>query len=113
MSAQDTLVYPIQNSQDPTTTKPQSFDLWDPSSINQSIVYDPQTGTYVFRETIGSSERNYRNPSMMTLEEYLDYEESKSKGVNWKERIDEQTAENRPFELPITIGSKLFENFFG
>ena len=75
MSAQDTLVYPIQNSQDPTTTKPQSFDLWDPSSINQSIVYDPQTGTYVFRETIWSSERNYRNPSMMTLEEYLDYEE--------------------------------------
>ena len=113
MSAQDTLVYPIQNSQDPTTTKPQSFDLGDPSSMNQSIVYDPKTGTYVFRETIGSSDRNYRNPSMMTLEEYLDYEESKSKGVNWKERIDEQTAEKRPFELPITIGSKLFENFFG
>jgi len=113
LSAQDTLVYPIQNSQDPTTTKPQSFDLGDPSSMNQSIVYDPKTGTYVFRETIGSSDRNYRNPSMMTLEEYLDYEESKSKGVNWKERIDEQTAENRPFELPITIGSKLFENFFG
>ena len=113
MSAQDTLVYPIQDSYDPTTTKPQSFDLGDPSSLNRTIVYDPKSGTYVFKESIGSSDLKYRNPSMMTLEEYLEYEESKSRAVNWKERIDEQTAESRPFELPITVGSKLFENFFG
>jgi len=113
VSAQDTLVYPIQNSQDPTQTKPQSFDLGEPSSMKQTIVYDPSTGTYVFKETIGNSEVPYRNPSMMTLEEYLEYEESKTREVNWKERIDEQTAESRPFELPITVGSKLFENFFG
>ena len=113
LSAQDTLVYPIQDSYDPTTTKPQSFDLGDPSSVNRTIVYDPKSGTYVFKESIGSSDLKYRNPSMMTLEEYLEYEESKSRAVNWKERIDEQTAESRPFELPITVGSKLFENFFG
>ena len=27
--------------------------------------------------------------------------------------IEEETEENRAFELPITIGSKAFENFFG
>ncbi len=113
--AQDTipLPFPIENNIDPTQTQEQSFDLGDPSSVNQTIVYDPKTGTYVFRETIGGSDMNYRNPSMMTLEEYLEYENQKALRDNWKEKIDEQTAESQPFELPIKIDSKAFENFFG
>ena len=108
-----TLVFPIENTYDPTQTTPQSFDLGDPSGVNQTIVYDPKTGTYVFKETIGNSELNYRNPSMMTLEEYIEYERQKSLAENWKEKIDEQTEENQPFEFPIKVGSKVFENFFG
>jgi cell surface protein SprA len=112
LNAQDTLIYPIQNYFDPTQTQPQSFDLGDPTSVKPTIVYDPITGTYVFSETIGSG-LNYRNPSMMTLEEYLEYERQKSLRENWKEKIDEQTAQNQPMEFPIKIGSKAFENFFG
>jgi len=108
----DTLVFPIQNNYDPTQTQQQSFDLGDPTSMKQTIVYDPSTGTYVFKETIGKG-LNYRNPSMMTLEEYIEYERQKSIQENWKEKIDQQTAENQPFELPIKVGSKVFENFFG
>lgn len=107
----DTLHYPINETFDPTQTQPQSFDLGDPSSVQQTIVYDPVTGTYIFKETFGTL--NYRNPSMMTLEEYLEYERQKSLRQNWKDRIDEQTAENQPMEFPIKIGSKAFENFFG
>lgn len=107
-----TLVFPISNNIDPTQTLPQSFDLGDPSAVEQTIVYDPVTGSYVFTETIGDG-LNFRNPSMMTFEEYLEYERQKSLRENWKEKIDEQTAENRPFELPIKVGSKVFENFFG
>ncbi len=107
----DTLIFPIQNNIDPTQTQTQSFDLGDPTSVKQTIVYDPVTGTYVFKETIGSLD--FRNPSMMTLEEYLEYERQKSLRDNWKERIDEQTAQNQPMEFPIKIGSKVFENFFG
>lgn len=110
--SQDTLIYPIENAQDPTLTQPQSFDLGDPSSVEQTIVYDPTTGTYVFKETIGNG-INYRNPSMMTLEEYLEYERQKSQSQNWKDKIDEQTASSQPMEFPIKIGSKAFENFFG
>ncbi len=110
--SQDTLIYPIENAQDPTLTQPQSFDLGDPSSVEQTIVYDPSTGTYVFKETIGDG-LNYRNPSMMTLEEYLEYERKKSQSQNWKDKIDEQTASSQPMEFPIKIGSKAFENFFG
>jgi cell surface protein SprA len=109
--AQDTLQFPIQNNIDPTQTQPQSFDLGDPSSMEQTIVYDPVTGTYIFKETIGAL--NYRNPSMMTLEEYLEYERQKALRENWKEKIEQQTAQSQPMEFPIKIGSKAFENFFG
>ena len=65
--AQDsTLIYPITPTFDPTSNTPQSFDLGDPSSMTQTIVYDPITGRYIFTETLGNG-LNYRNPSMMTL----------------------------------------------
>ena len=108
-----TLVFPIDNNIDPTQTTDQSFDLGDPSSVQQTIVYDPATGTYVFKETIGASELYYRNPSMMTLEEYLEYERQQTMRENWTDKIDEQTAENQPLEFPIKIPSKIFESFFG
>tara|TARA_R110002072_G_scaffold303031_1_gene491510 strand:- start:2203 stop:9507 length:7305 start_codon:yes stop_codon:yes gene_type:complete len=109
----DTLQFPINNNVDPTQSTNQSFDLGDPSSVNQTIVYDPVTGTYVFKETIGDKGLYFRNPSMMTLEEYLDYERKKSMQENWKDKIDQQTAASQPLEFPIKIPSKLFENFFG
>lgn len=112
-SQDTTLVYPITNPLDPTQNTPQSFDLGDPSSVEQTIVYDPVTGKYVFSEKIGKSGLNYRNPSMMTLEEYLEYERQKSLSENWKEKIDEQTKEGQPLEYPLKINSKAFENFFG
>lgn len=112
VNAQDTLIYPVNPTYDPTQSEKQSFDLGDPSSVKQTIVYDPVTGTYVFKETIGTG-LDYRNPSMMTLEEYIEYERQKSQRDNWKERIDQQTAESQPFEFPIKIPSKVFTSFFG
>lgn len=106
------LQFPIPQVYDPTQSTDNSFDLGDPSSVEQTIIYDPATGTYIFTETMGNG-LNYRNPSMMTLDEYIEYERQKSLQDNWKERIDEQTAESQPFELPIKIDSKAFENFFG
>ena len=107
------LPFPITNPTDPTQTTTQSFDLGDPSSVQQTIVYDPITGTYIFKESIGKSNLMYRNPSMMTLEEYLEYERKKALKENWKDKIDQQTEQNRALEFPIKIPSKTFENFFG
>ncbi|MBX2949047.1 MAG: cell surface protein SprA [Crocinitomicaceae bacterium] len=113
LNAQDTLRYPIPPTFDPTQTQQNSFDLGDPSSVQQTIVYDPATGSYIFKETIGASGMDYRPPSMMTLEEYLEYERKKSIQDNWKDRIDQQTADSQPFALPIKIDNKLFKSFFG
>lgn len=96
----------------PTQNLPQSFDLGDPASLKQTIVYDPETGSYIFKETLGENVL-FRNPSMMSLEDYLKYQEKKSQTLDWQEIIEEETAENRSFELPIKIGSKVFQNFFG
>ena len=110
--AQDTtLQFPINNPLDPSLNTPQSFDFGDPSSIEKTVVYDPVTGQYMFVEKL-SNGLYYRYPSMMTLEEYLEYERKKSTSLNWQKKIDEQTEEGRPFELPINVGSKLFADFF-
>ena len=100
------LPFPIINPMNPYQNLPQSFDLGDPTSLQQNITYDPTTGNYIFTETLGNGIL-YRPPSMMTLEEYLKYEEKKSQTLDWQEIIEEETAENRTFELPIKIGSKL------
>ena len=106
------LPFPINNALNPFDIDNQRFDLGDPSDLNQNITYDPLTGTYIFSETLGDG-LYYRNPSFMTLEEYLEYKREKSMSQDWVEMIEEETEENRAFELPITIGSKAFENFFG
>jgi cell surface protein SprA len=109
----DSLRYPVNKSYDPTHTQKQSFDLGDPSNVKTSIVYDPKTGKYVFKETIGNTDMNFRPPSMMTMDEYLEYERRKSLNDNWKDKIDQQTKNSQPFELPIKINNKLFKSFFG
>ncbi|GAB5417421.1 MAG: cell surface protein SprA [Crocinitomicaceae bacterium] len=108
----DSLIYPLEPTYDPTQSGNQSFDLGDPTGMEQTIVYDPITGTYIFTETIGN-DLNYRNPSVMTFDEYVEYERQKALKENWRGRIDEQTQESQPFQLPIKIDSKVFESFFG
>jgi len=46
--------------------------LQNPSNINSQVIYDPLTRQYLFSETIGSW--NYRNPTLMTMDEYQLYE---------------------------------------
>ena len=106
------LPFPIFNPLNPFQNLPQSFDLGDPTNLNQTIVYDPESKTFVFRDIMGK-DTYFRAPQAMTLEEYLEYEEKKSFSLDWKELVAEESAENRTFELPIKIGSKAFQSFFG
>ncbi|MBN9292667.1 MAG: cell surface protein SprA [Flavobacteriia bacterium] len=108
----DSLKFPIQNNLDPTQSRKQSFDFGDPSSVTQTIEYDPVTGTYVFKEKIGNN-LDYRNPSMMTLEEYIEYERQKSLQDNWKEKVADQTDQKRGFSPSFKIPGRTFKEFFG
>jgi cell surface protein SprA len=106
------LQFPITNTNDPTSNNPQSFDLGDPSNVKRTIVYDPRTGKYIFKETIGNDLR-FRNPSMMTLEEYIEYERQMRMREYWKEKIDTQTEEGQGIIPPIKLDSPGFANIFG
>ena len=108
------LPFPIKKTYDPSETAPQRFDLGDPSKVKQTIVYDPILRKYIFKETLGDATPiNYRNPSMMTLKEYLEYERKKSLANNFKDKIDAQTESGQPLVPPIKVGGKGFANFFG
>ena len=49
------------------------FDLEDPSAIEKTVEYDPESGQYIIYEKIG--EENYRPPTYMTFDEYMEYSE--------------------------------------
>ena len=105
------LQYEIINPIDPTQNNPQSFDLGDPTNVELVIEYDPKTGKYVFREKMG--DLDFRPPSMMTLEEYIEYERQKQMRDYWKEKVADQTQENQEIVPPIKIESPGFANVFG
>ena len=90
------LPFPIYNPQNPFQVETQSFDLGDPTGLEQNISYDPITGTYIFSETLGNG-LDYRNPSFLTLDEYLEFKREKSMSQDWLEIIEEETEENRAF----------------
>jgi cell surface protein SprA len=106
------LPFPIEEHTDPTDYTPQSFDLGIPSNVTTTIEYDPVSGRYIFKEKIGEN-TNLRNPSMMTLEEYLKQQQEKEMQDYWKERI-EQDSEDAQFVVPpIVIEGDAFRNIFG
>ena len=47
---EDGLKFPIQPKYDPTQTNQNRFDLGDPSSVQQTIVYDTKTKKYIFKK---------------------------------------------------------------
>jgi cell surface protein SprA len=108
----DSLKFPIQNNTDPTQTHKQSFDFGDPSSVQQTIVYDPVTGSYIFKEKLGD-DIDFRNSSMMTLDEYIEYERRKAMQDNWKDKIDVQTGQKKGFAPSFKVPGRSFKEFFG
>jgi len=52
------------------------FDIV-PSTIDQSVEYDPETGNYIIMEKIG--DEYYRSPSYLTFEEYVAYKEKQQR----------------------------------
>ena len=96
-----TLPFPIVNPLNPFQNLPQSFDLGDPTNLNQTIVYDPESKTFVFRDIMGK-DTYFRAPQSMTLEEYLAYQEKKSFSLDWKEIVAEET-EKMPTDKLVDV----------
>ncbi len=96
------LPYPIPTSADPSIPNSGIVDFEDPLNYNSNVVYDPETGTYIFTNTVGEDGYNVLPPSSMTPEEYMLYQNQQSMQQYWKDKVDEQVndARGKEAELP-------------
>ncbi|MEN8228035.1 MAG: cell surface protein SprA [Bacteroidota bacterium] len=86
--------------------------LQNPSNINSQVIYDPLTKKYLFSETIGSW--NYRNPTLMTMDEYQRYEFRNSVQDYWRMKASGGSLEGQlSFIPPLQVGGEAFDKLFG
>ena len=103
-----------QTGDDPFGMGNQSgIQLKDPDNITRSIEYDPLTGQYVFVSKIGDF--TYREPYIMTQDQFSDYVQKQAVKDYWKERRESSMGNNNGNSLipPIYIGGKVFDKIFG
>ncbi len=97
---------------------PGRISLTDPSNMNNIIEYDPETGEYYFYKRIGDN-IDYRNPTVMSFDEYMDYVNRNSVKDYWKEiQSADQIASDEsdgpdPFAPSLQINNKVFDRIFG
>lgn len=85
--------------------------LHNPSNISDSIVYDPETNTYIFQNSVG--DYDITPPNTMTFEDYLNYDLNKSLDDYWQERNDANTLDKTKSFIPkIHLGNNI-EKFLG
>lgn len=96
------LPYPIPTSNDPSNPNSGMIDFENPLNYSNDVIYDPETGTYIFTNTVGEDGYNVLPPSSMSQEEYMIYQNQQSMQQYWNDKVDEQVddARGKEAELP-------------
>ncbi|XZF13363.1 cell surface protein SprA [Chitinophagaceae bacterium MMS25-I14] len=107
------LKFPIyDHTGDPTTDRTQSgMDLHDPANLNKTVEYDPSDGHYYLTEKVG--DQFIRNPTYLTMDEYLKYQGQQDEQSYWKRRMDALTLFNKKPVLPQMYKEGVFDRIFG
>jgi cell surface protein SprA len=108
--------YQDQSGKDPLFfNNNKGLKLKDPSNIKTSIIYDPDSNLFMVNQKIG--DLNYRNPTYMTYDEYVDYNKHKALKDYWKQRVHAETLNNKNQKgsliPPIKINNVFFDRIFG
>lgn len=83
-----------------------------PSNYQNSVVYDPLTNNYIFKEQIGNI--NYRNPQIMSFDEYRNYDLDNSIKRYWHMKAANASYDNNRSLIPqLHIGGEAFDKIFG
>lgn len=92
---------------------PSGMYLDNPSNIKSDVEYDPESGTYQFRQTVGDS-IPYRHSSNMTLDEYMEYDSKKAIKNYWQEKSSaESFGQKKGFRPQLHVESEVFDRIFG
>ncbi len=86
--------------------------MTNPSNVKDEVVYDPATNSYIFNQRMGNMD--YRRPSYMTFEEYVDYDMARSMRKYWEQRNEAQNFNKTTGLIPkIHVGGEMFDRIFG
>lgn len=88
--------------------------LENPSNVKSKVEYDPKTGNYNIKQTVGDHE--YRPETYMNLKEYKEYMYKKQMRDYWRSRVaaDDLNKQPRKGMIPkLQVNSELFDRIFG
>ncbi|MES2703470.1 MAG: cell surface protein SprA [Bacteroidota bacterium] len=108
------LRFPIYDQTgDPMTdlARPRSIDLADPPNITKSFDYNADSNRYDYTPRLGSD--FLRNPSYLTMDEYLAYKAKQDEQAYFQRRMDGLMLFNKTPELPEMYKEGLFDRIFG
>lgn len=106
------LTYPLPQNPDGSVPDHPMY-LNNPSNYTVETVYDSVNQQYIIQPKIGNM--NYGSPSIMTPEEYNQYDVDKSLQQYWRERASTSTSGGVSGGLipQLKIKSEIFESIFG
>ena len=92
------------------------FDLLDPEDLVKTVEYDPATNSYILTETIGGE--NYRAPTSMTFEEYLEWNRKEEEADYFKKLAgaaagDRSKSGNLDPVAEVDISNDIIDRLFG
>ncbi len=82
-----------------------------PSNVTQTVVYDPSTNSYVFSEKVGTL--NYRPPSLMSFNQYQNYQRNQAKTDYWRTKSREESGAGPDFMKGFRLGNQSIDKVFG
>jgi len=92
------------------------FDLLDPEELSRDVEYDPTTNTYILKETIGNE--NYRAPTQMSYDEYLDWQSTQEERSYWLKLAgaadgDRSKSGNLDPVAQVDVSKDIIDRLFG
>ena len=92
------------------------FDLDDPPAVVKEVTYDPESGYYIITEKIGDT--NYRPPTYMTFEEYMEWSAENDTRSYFGQLSDRLSLTGEAVEDPVSrykeaIRTSLINRLFG
>ena len=83
-----------------------------PSVVKSSMIYDPVTRQYIFRQQVGNLD--IRRPATMTLDEYRDYDLDRAMSDYWHERTRSRDYDSRASFIPgLSLAGDALDKIFG
>ncbi len=92
------------------------FDLYDPIEVVRDVEYDPVTNRYILTEKIG--DENYRPPTTMTFDEYMEWRAKDEEGAYFKKLAgaaegDRSKGGNLDPVAEVDVSEDIIDRLFG